>query len=438
MPSSTRVRFAPSPTGYLHVGGARTALFNWLYARHTGGTLVLRVEDTDAARNTAEANEAIFEGLRWLEIDWDEGPDVGGDFSPYRQSERREIYDRYFSRLEEKGCLYEDEGAMRFRMPNQPVEIDDLVCGEVRFEDRQDPDMTIRRADGSYIFHFVSVVDDIEMQISHVIRGEDHLSNTPKHIDLYRAFDAAPPRFAHIPLILNQDGSKMSKRDQGASMQEYIDGGYDPDAVRNYLLLLGWNPGDDREKFRREEMIELFDLGKVNRSHARFDLEKCLWMNQQYLLKMPTPKFVKTAVVYLEKTGLSLEHVSRPLEVIELFQEKIHRLAELPEMLGPFLQDEVEVDPQALEKVRSREGAGDLLTALNAAFESMDAWDPESLETALKATADEAGVKPGALMFPLRFAASGRPHGPDLYPMLALLGKDTVIKRIKVTISLLS
>ena len=238
MSSPIRVRFAPSPTGYLHVGGARTALFNWLFARHHGGVFVLRVEDTDAARNTAEAVQVIYEGLRWLGLDWDEGPEKEGAHGPYFQSRREAIYERYFEQLRAGGHLYEDGGAWRFRFRREVVEVDDLICGRVSFDFANldiMPDMTIRRPDGSWIFHFVNVVDDAEMKISHVIRGEDHLSNTPKHIQLFQALGAEPPRYGHIPLILNPDGSKMSKRDKGASLSSYVEGGYVSEAVRNYL-----------------------------------------------------------------------------------------------------------------------------------------------------------------------------------------------------------
>ena len=225
MTSPVRVRFAPSPTGYLHIGGARTALFNWLFARHHGGSFVLRVEDTDKSRNTEEAAAAIYEGLSWLGLDWDEGPHKGGEYGPYFQSERNEIYERYLAKLKDGGHIFEDAGALRFRSPREHVVVQDLVHGDVDFDltnPETHPDMTVRRADGSWIFHFVNVVDDIEMKISHVIRGEDHLSNTPKHIELYRALGAMPPRFAHIPLIHNRDGTKMSKRDQGASLDYYM------------------------------------------------------------------------------------------------------------------------------------------------------------------------------------------------------------------------
>jgi glutamyl-tRNA synthetase len=252
MAHQVRVRFAPSPTGYLHIGGARTALFNWLFARHHGGAFVLRVEDTDRARNTEEATAAIYQGLRWLGLNWDEGPHVGGDFGPYFQSQRNEIYQRYLQQLQDAGHIFEDHGALRFRSPREHVIVDDLVAGKIDFDlsnEQTHPDMTIRRPDGSWIFHFVNVIDDMEMRISHVIRGEDHLSNTPKHIELFRALGVEPPRYAHIPLILHRDGSKMSKRDQGASVDYYIKRGFLPEAVRNYLCLIGCSTKDNREKF---------------------------------------------------------------------------------------------------------------------------------------------------------------------------------------------
>ena len=281
-----RVRFAPSPTGYLHVGGARTALFNWLFARHHGGKFILRIEDTDRARHNDAAVQVIYDGLRWLGLDWDEGPEAGGPHGPYFQSEREAVYQRYADQLSAAGRVYADEnGALRFRLPRAPLAFDDMVCGRIEVdrskaqnrEGEQEADMTIRRADGGWIFHFVNVVDDIAMRITHVIRGEDHLSNTAKHLELYQALGVEPPRFGHIPLILNKDGSKMSKRDTGASITSYLEGGYVPVAVLNYFCLLGWSPKDDREIMPREEIVARFDLANVNRKGAHFDLAKCDW-----------------------------------------------------------------------------------------------------------------------------------------------------------------
>src|SRR5262245_36822443 len=269
-----RVRFAPSPTGFLHIGGARTALFNWVYARHTGGTFLLRIEDTDAARNTQEAVEVILSGLRWLGLHWDEGPLTGeatgpckGERGPYLQSQRRENYSRRVEALLARGLAYEHEGAIKFKMQREPITVPDVIVGDVTREltDREvaDPDFVIVRSDGQPVFHLVNVLDDLEMGITHVIRGEDHLSNTPKHIALFRAFGVEPPRYAHIPLILNKDGTKMSKRDQGASLSTYMEEGYAPEAVLNYLCLLGWSPKGNREKIPIQEVIERFDLPQI-------------------------------------------------------------------------------------------------------------------------------------------------------------------------------
>src|SRR5580765_1303270 len=274
-----RVRFAPSPTGFLHIGGARTALFNWLYARHAGGTFILRIEDTDAARNTQEAVEVILSGLRWLGLDWDEGPISGdvtgpskGEVGPYFQSQRKENYQRRAEALLSRGLAYEHEGAIKFKMTREPITIPDLVVGDVvrPLTDREekDPDWVLVRSDGQPVFHFVNVVDDLEMCITHVIRGEDHLSNTAKHIDMFKALGVEAPRYAHIPLILNKDGTKMSKRDQGASLTSYMEEGFAPEAVVNYLCLLGWSPKDNREVMPVQEVVLMFDLPQVLRHNA--------------------------------------------------------------------------------------------------------------------------------------------------------------------------
>ena len=306
MASDIRVRFAPSPTGYLHIGGARTALFNWLFARHHGGKFVLRIEDTDMKRNTEEAMVAIYEGLEWLGLNWDEGPHVGGEFGPYLQSERTELYERYLKKLQDAGHIYEDQGALRFRSPREHVIVDDIVHGKIDFDlsnEETHPDMTIRRPDGSWIFHFVNVVDDLEMKISHVIRGEDHLSNTPKHIELIRALGATPPQYAQIPLILNRDGTKMSKRDAGARVEYYIRRGFLPAAVQNYLCLLGWSPKDNREKLDIDEIIRIFDLKNIGRSSATFDPDKLHWLNGEYARELSDEKFYELAVARLKSSA---------------------------------------------------------------------------------------------------------------------------------------
>ncbi len=441
MSKEVRVRFAPSPTGYLHVGGARTALFNWLFARHHGGKFILRIEDTDAARNTAEAVQVIYDGLRWLGLDWDEGPHVGGPHGPYFQSERAAVYQRYADQLIATDRVYTDEnGALRFRLPRQPLIFDDLVCGRIevdrsKSQNREgdlESDMTIRRADGGWIFHFVNVVDDIDMQITHVIRGEDHLSNTAKHIELYQALGVEPPRFGHIPLILNKDGSKMSKRDVGASITSYLEGGYVPEAVLNYFCLLGWSPKDDREIMPREEIVARFDLANVNRKGAHFDLTKCDWFNAQYLAQMPLENYRDLAAPWLEKAGIALPAAQLDA-ILALEKMKVTHLTEIPERVAFFATEDFPYDPAAVEKTLRPPGALDRLAQLADCYAALETFDATTLEAALKQLATSLGVKPAVFIHPARVAVSGRSVGPSLYHMLEVLGKDRVLARIART-----
>ncbi|YCM45336.1 glutamate--tRNA ligase family protein [Verrucomicrobiaceae bacterium 227] len=423
MSQAVRTRFAPSPTGYLHVGGARTALFNWLYARHHGGTFVLRVEDTDAARNTEEARAAIFEGMEWLGLDW-EGPGNEGDCGPYFQSERTPIYEEWFEKLVKADRVYEDDGAWRFRFNRKPVTMHDLVCGEVTIDytdESNTPDMVVRRSDGSFVFHFVNVVDDLTMGITHVIRGEDHLMNTPKHLQLIEAFGETPPAYAHIPLILNGDGSKMSKRDEGAALGDYPRQGFLSQSVVNFLALLGWSPKDDAEIFSSDELIEKFTLESVNRAPARFDPRKCQWVNQQHILKLTPEEFI--AACDSSATPAMLASV----------QEKVTLLTDVPEAVAFYLDPEFPIDEKALEKARQ---AKTLLEALAQSFSGLDDWS--TAKEAVGATAIAAGSKPGQLMFPLRVALSGKSGGPDLGAILEILGKDECVRRINRLTSLLA
>ena len=438
MTPEVRVRFAPSPTGYLHIGGARTALFNWLFARHHDGKFILRIEDTDKTRNTEEAAAAIYEGLRWLGLDWDEGPHAGGDLGPYLQSERTEIYERYLKQLQDGGHIFEDAGALRFRSPREHVLVDDIVCGKIDFDltnPGTHPDMTIRRPDGSWIFHFVNVIDDIEMKISHVIRGEDHLSNTPKHIELYRALGAAPPHFAHIPLILNRDGSKMSKRDEGARVASYIEQGYVPEAVRNYLCLLGWSPKDNREKIDIDEIVKLFELEKINRRNAAFDLDKCFWLNGQYITQMSLDRFIELAQPFLEKADIDVSDKNYLRAVLSIVKEKIKLLSDVSEWTRYFFIEDYEFDPAAVQKVFGKPEATERLIALRDEFTRIENWNLETLESTLKNLAQKLGCKTGDLVHPARVAVSGRSVGPSLYHMLEVMGKERVLKRFQRMIS---
>jgi len=431
---SVRTRFAPSPTGLLHVGGARTALFNWIYAKKHGGTFVLRIEDTDHTRNTEEAKKVILDGLHWLGLDWDEGPQKGGNHGPYYQSERGAIYEEYLSRLEKAGHLYEDNGAIRFRSPREKVFVDDEICGRIEFDltnPGTHPDLTLRRPDGSWIFHFVSVVDDIEMKISHVIRGEDHLSNTPKHIELYKALGAVPPRFAHMPLILNRDGSKMSKRDEGAALGTYPDAGYVPEAVRNYLCLLGWSPKENREIISTEEVVELFELGNINRRNAAFDLDKCFWINGQYLISMDLARYAELAIPILEKAGITWPTWEALEKVLSIVKPKVKLLKDLPEWVSCFFTEDFLYDDAAVTKSLSGPTAVERLSALRDAYMALPTWNLASLESSLKETAAKIGVKTGELVHPARVAASGRGIGPGLYEMLEILGKERTLARFE-------
>ena len=438
-----RVRFAPSPTGYLHIGGARTALFNWLYARHTGGTFVLRIEDTDAARNSQEAVDVILNGLRWLGLDWDEGPITGdatgaskGDRGPYFQSQRKENYLRRVEALLSRDLAYEKDGAIRFRMTREPILITDLVVGDVLrpLTDREelDPDWVLVRSDGQPVFHFVNVVDDLEMGITHVIRGEDHLSNTAKHIALFRAFGVEPPKYAHIPLILNADGSKMSKRDRGASLTTYLDEGFLAEAVNNYLCLLGWSPKDNLEKMPLADVIERFDLPQILRHNAKFDMEKLLWLQGEYCRELAPDRFYELGVHAFAKAGVDTNQfeTSYVKAALDTCRGKIRTFSELPAYAGFYFTDEIFYDAEAARKSFVPENKP-LLEKLHVAFAALNTFDAATLETALKETAKQLGVKAGALIHPTRLAVTGHPHGPSLYHLLEVLGKKRALARIE-------
>jgi len=443
MDMKTRVRFAPSPTGYLHIGGARTALFNWLYARHTGGTFVLRIEDTDAARNTQEAVNVILDGLRWLGLNWDEGPLTSdatgpgkGDRGPYFQSQRGDIYGRRVEALLSRGLAYEHEGAIKFKMQRETIVIPDLIKGDVHRDltdrEQQNPDFVLVRSDGGPMFHLVNVVDDLEMGITHVIRGEDHLSNTAKHIALFRAFGVEPPKFAHIPLILNSDGSKMSKRDRGASLGTYSDDGFVPEAVNNYLCLLGWSPKENREKVSMEEVIERFDLPQVHKSNAKFDFEKLLWLQGEYCREMPDDRFYELAVHALGKAGIDTNKfdVKYVKAALDTCKGKIKIFSELPNYAGFYFRDEIIYDPEAAKKSLVPENKP-RLEKLRDAFAKADPFNAANTEAALKAIAGELNVKAGVLVHPLRLAITGNSSGPSLYHLLEVIGKQKALARIE-------
>ena len=452
--SKVRVRFAPSPTGFFHIGSARTALFNWLYARHTDGTFVLRIEDTDQARNTDEALRVLLEGMRWLGMDWDEGPEAGGSCGPYFQSQRQEIYATYLKKLKDAGRTYEKEGATWFRLEGEryieyddfrkaelekvkaaPVVIEDAVRGRV--ERAEEQDFVIVRKDGNPVFHLVNVVDDIAMGITHVIRGEDHLSNTSKHVELFKAFGVEPPVFAHIPLILKESGpGKMSKRDKGALIEEYQQRGFLPGALRNYIALLGWNPKDEREKLDIGEIIELFDFSGINKGNSRFDEKKLYALNTEYLRELPLESFTWLARPLLHTAGVIAEDVDEDYlqSVLGLCQGKVRSLEDLPKFCRYFFADTYEMDEKVHAKLSKKSDPKTLIAEVLPVLEALERFDTDILQDALEAHATARDLKVFAYFPALRYAVSGQGGGPDLLPMLNVLGKERVLGRLRTFI----
>lgn len=451
--SDVRVRFAPSPTGFFHIGSARTALFNWLYARHTEGKFILRIEDTDKERNTEAALQVLIDGMRWLGLDWDEGPEVGGDYGPYFQSERQAIYEEYLQRLKDAGRTYEKDGAIWFKLEGErytdyddykkadiekvraaPVVIEDAVRGRV--ERSEELDFVLVRKDGNPVFHFVNVVDDIAMGITHVIRGEDHLSNTSKHVELFKAFGAEPPVFAHIPLILKESGpGKMSKRDKGALIEEYESRGFLPAAVRNYISLLGWNPKDDREseKMAIEEIIERFDFPGINKGNARFDEKKLSALNTEYLRELNLGSFTFLAGPILSGAGVIDDKTDEDYlqSVLALCQPKARSLESLPELCGYFFRESYPLDDTTAAKIAKKADPKALLAEVLPLLEGVEAFTAEALQQVLEEYATSRGQKVFAYFPALRFALSGQSGGPDLLPMLEVLGQSRVVRRIQ-------
>lgn len=456
--SPVRVRFAPSPTGFFHIGSARTALFNWLYARHTGGTFILRIEDTDKERNSEDFLKLIYDSLTWLGLDWDEGPDPegGGErgaCGPYRQSRRGHIYEEYKRKLLAQGRAYEKDGAIWFRLPGEryrayddhrkkevekvkspPVIIDDRIRGRV--ERMEDEDFVIFRSDGNPVFHFVNVVDDITMKVTHIIRGEDHLSNTSKHVRLYEGFGATPPVFAHIPLILKSPEmgqGKMSKRDKGALIEEYRQRHFLPEALVNYLALLGWNAGDDREKMPIAEIVKLFDLPGINQSNAKFDPKKLAHLNMVYLLEQPVEKFLALATDYFAKAGALNALADKALfaEVMRLAQPKIKGIDELPTYTAYFFTEDFPIDDKVKAKVMGKGDPKTRLAELIAALPGMDFSSDTAIEAGIKALAESKGLGFGDYQAVARLAVTGTNAGPSLTAIFRVLGKERTLARLK-------
>jgi glutamyl-tRNA synthetase len=476
---SVRVRFAPSPTGYLHVGGARTALFNWLYARRQSGTFVLRIEDTDVERSSEEMTEGILDGLRWLGLSWDEGPHADGRHGPYFQSQRLDKYRAMAGRLVEQGhayycfcrpedlkrqreeaeaagvgwkyprtcCALERERiaelqaagaprAIRFKVPDEGATgFHDLVHGPIEVPNDTIEDFVVLRSDAHPTYHLSVVVDDIDMAITHVVRGDDHISNTPKQVLLYRAFGADLPAFAHVPLILGPDKKRLSKRHGATSVMEYQRRGILPEAMFNFLALLGWSPGDDREVMTREELIAAFTLEGISGGNAVFNPEKLEWFNQQHIMRMEADEIARRIELPLRAAGMWREEYRGALrgwflEVIDLLKPRARSFGDFVDRGLPFFSDQILRDPAAVGKYLSGPEIAGYLTELRRRFGELDGFDPETLEIALRATAELLGIKAGTLIHATRVAVTGQSVSPGLFEVLTLVGKRRVLRRL--------
>ena len=412
-----RVRFAPSPTGVLHIGGARTALYNWLAARGSGGSFVLRIEDTDRERSTPENVDQILDALRWLRLDWDEGP--------FSQAERAPAHADAVRQLLDSGHAYEDEGAVRFRVPDEgDIAVEDLIRGEVRFPLSALQDFVVQRSDGSPLYNLAVAVDDRDMGVTHVIRGDDHLSNTPRQALMLEALGAERPVYAHLPLLHGPDGKKLSKRHGAASVQELRDAGYLPEAVRNYIALLGWGDTDSGTFFTTDELVEAFDLSRVSRSPAVFDEQKLRWMNGRYLRELPVEDLRDRLVDLLGR--------DIPLEAVAISQEKLQTLADFWPLAG-FLLERREFDERAWDKVMGNGGL-DRLRAARDALAGAEPFDAAGVEAALRAVVERLGVKPKEVFQPVRVAISGTTVSPGIFESVAALGRDETLERVETAL----
>ncbi len=478
---AVRTRFAPSPTGYMHVGNVHTALFAWLFARHNGGEFVLRIEDTDEVRSTDDALAHIYAGLRWLGLDWDEGPDVGGPHGPYIQSERLESYQAMVRGLVDAGRAYpcfctpeeiderrqlmlargvpprydgkckrvDPEERQRLMAEGKPYAVNfmmretgtttvtDLIRGEVDFENALMGDFVIQKRSGYPTFHMAVVADDHAMEITHVIRADDHLTNTPRHLQLMEALGIEPPQYAHLPIILGPDRSKLSKRHGAVSMIEYKEMGYLPEAVFNFLALLGWSPGEEREVMTREEIVELFSLDACSKSAGVFDIGKAEWINGEYMQILPPEEIAQRVLPYLVEAGLfeaepAAERMAWLAKVCDIMKERAKLLKTYVTWARYFFTDDYEYEERAVEKWLKKAETAGTLDALAEKFETVG-WDAEALEAATRALAEEKGVKAAEVIHPCRAAVTGTTIGPSLFHLLELLERETVVARLRRT-----
>lgn len=426
-----RTRFAPSPTGHVHIGNMRAAIYNWLYARHMGGEFLLRVEDTDRERSTPEAIQTLLDAMAWLKLD------VDGE--PLYQSTRMESHLEAAELLLSKGLAYkEDKGGtgqgecVIFRMPGHDVSFEDGIKGTLSKAAENMQDFVIVRSNGTPVFHLANVLDDIEQDVTHVIRGDDHIENTYRHIALYQALGAEVPNFAHLPMIVNAQGKPYSKRDGDAFVGDFREKGFLADALFNYLALLGWSPGDDREVMTREEMIEAFTLERCQSSAAQVDLRKLTWMNGEYMLMLSSDEFEALCYQALEQAGMDAEP-EYAVQVFALIRERVKTVADIAPMVGYFFTDNFEYDEKAVRKKLQQDGVREILDQVAALFQALETFDEATTDKALHEFIERSGLGFGAVMAPLRIALCGVPSGPELFPMLQVLGRKRVLARIART-----
>ncbi|MFC1632716.1 glutamate--tRNA ligase [Patescibacteria group bacterium] len=442
-----RTRIAPSPTGLLHFGTLRTALFNYLFAKNNGGEFIVRIEDTDKERSNAAFEKNILDGIAWAGLEWDEGPDNPGKFGPYRQSERGSVYEKYFKILQDSGQAYEKEGALHLKLPEDIKEltIKDLIRGEVTFDITQLNDIVIRKSDGTPTFMFANALDDALMEISHVIRGEDHLSNTPKQVIIYRALGFEPPEFAHLPLILNPDRSKMSKRAGDVDVDAYIQKGYLPEALINFMVFLGWNPKTTEEIFSLAELEKRFDIAQVNKAGAVFDIKRLNYLNNKYVNELSEDDFVTYCKNPLLKAGLveendftnkkDREYLGKILDVIK---DRTENNEEIAEQVQFFFKPAEDYD--ASKVIWKKSDKDETIKALAAAAEELEKlsaaqYTHENIEKAWRARLEKEGIEAGSFLWPVRYALSHEDRSPGAFEMAAVLGKKESMQRIKETIS---
>ena len=432
MKGDVRVRFAPSPTGALHIGGAHTALFNWLWARKNGGAFVLRIEDTDRTRSTKEYEETIMKGLRWLGLDWDEGPVTGGPCGPYRQSERSHLYQENAQRLLDLGLAYKDGDAVIFSVPKgKTIAFEDIVYGNISMESETLKDIVLIKSDGFPTYNFAVVVDDYLMNITYVIRGEDHISNTPKQILLYEALGWRLPRFAHLPMILGKDKKKLSKRHGATSVYEYRDMGYLPEGLFNYFALLGWSPGDNQEIFDRDEAVRLFDLSRVTKRAAVFDMDKLDAVNQIHISRLDPQKRVELVKPFWKELGLEPENLNGDFlsEALELLQGRGKTLREVAAFSDYFLT--FEVVKRRYDGSDISDSQKSLLREFFTQLFDKNRWDAHEMASFAKEWSKDKGLKMKDVAMPFRMAITGTKVSPGIFEVAALLGKEETAKRLQ-------